>query len=177
MSLSRRLETAGLSLPEVAKPVAAYVPALQVAGSNIVRTSGQIPVVAGALLQTGLVSEQAKDATGFSQTYVDADGKRKSLKTPLVSPERAYECAKICALNALAAAADVVGDLDRIKQVLKVTVFVASARDFYGQATVANGASELFGELFDEGHIRSAVGVAVLPLNAPVEVEVEFLTN
>lgn len=182
MTLSKRLAELGIDLPQVAAPVAAYVPAICTpafgdASASIVRTSGQLPMVAGQLVEVGLVSDQAKTATGFSQVYIDAEGVRNSLEAPLVSPERAYDCAKICALNALSAAVEAAGGVDRIAQVLKVTVFVASARDFYGQAQVANGVSELYGKLFEQGHIRSAIGVSVLPLNTPVEVEVEFLAR
>lgn len=177
MKLSERLEQAGLTLPEVAKPVAAYVPARRFGDSNLVCTSGQLPVINGELLEVGQVSEQAQEVVGFSQFYVNQQGNQQVLHTPLVSPAQAYDCARVCALNALAAAAAAAGGVDRILQALKVTVFVSSAPDFYGQAQVANGASQLFQELFETGHIRSAVGVAVLPLNSPVEVEVEFLTS
>ena len=89
-------------------------------------------------------------------------------------PQDAADAARVCALNALAAAARVAGGVDRLASVIKVTGFVASRPDFYGQPSVVNGASEFFGHLFDGGHVRSAVGVAALPLNASVEVEVEF---
>lgn len=118
----------------------------------MVRTSGQIPVVDGNLVATGLVGAE-------------------------VSPQDAYQAAQVCALNALAAAAEVAGGLDQLERVLKVTVFVASTPTFTGQAAVANGASDTFGKLFDQPHIRSAVGVASLPLGAPCEVEVEFLAR
>ena len=152
--VSDRLIDAGLSLPPVATPVAAYTPAIaqQGAGGLVVRTSGQIPVVDGELVATGLVGAE-------------------------VSPQDAYQAAQICALNALAAAAEVAGGLDQLERVLKVTVFVASTPTFTGQAAVANGASDTFGKLFDQPHIRSAVGVASLPLGAPCEVEVEFLAR
>lgn len=152
--VSDRLIDAGLSLPPVATPVAAYTPAIaqQGAGGLVVRTSGQIPVVDGELVATGLVGAE-------------------------VSPQDAYQAAQICALNALAAAAEVAGGLDQLERVLKVTVFVASSPTFTGQAAVANGASDTFGKLFDQPHIRSAVGVASLPLGAPCEVEVEFLAR
>lgn len=152
--VSRRLTAAGLVLPPVAAPVAAYTPAIAVEseGGLVVRTSGQIPVVDGKLVATGLVEVE-------------------------VSPQDAYQAAQVCALNALAAAAEVAGGVDRLERVLKVTVFVASAPTFTGQAAVANGASDTFGKLFDQPHIRSAVGVASLPLGAPCEVEVEFLAR
>lgn len=141
-----RLAEIGLAVPEVAKPVAAYVPAVRT-GDHIY-TSGQLPMRAGQLITTGKVG---------------AD----------VTADQAVECAQQCALNALAAVRSVVGDLSRITRVVKVVVFVASTRDFTGQPGVANGASELFGTVFgDSGqHARSAVGVPVLPLDAPVEVE------
>jgi enamine deaminase RidA (YjgF/YER057c/UK114 family) len=143
------LAARGTSLPEVAAPVAAYVPAVTV--GSLVMTSGQLPLVGGALEVTGKVGE--------------GDG--------LVAPDRAKELAATCALNALAAVKSQCGDLDRIR-VVKVVGFVASDPSFTGQPGVVNGASELLGELLgDDGvHARSAVGVAVLPLDAPVEVEV-----
>lgn len=143
-----RLSELGLTLPEVAAPVAAYVPA--VSTGSYVYTSGQLPMVGGALAETGKVGE--------------GDG--------LVSPERAYELAGICALNALAAVKSRTGSLDDVR-VVKVVGFVASDPAFTGQPKVVNGASELLGKVLgDNGiHARSAVGVAVLPLDAPVEVE------
>ncbi len=143
-----RLAELGHQLPGVAAPVAAYVPAVRT--GSYVYTSGQLPMVDGALAETGKVGEGA----GF------------------VSPERAHELARICALNALAAVKREVGDLDRVR-VVKVVGFVASDPAFTGQPKVVNGASELLGQaLGDNGvHARSAVGVAVLPLDAPVEVE------
>lgn len=141
-----RLEELGLGVPEVVKPVATYVPAVQT--GHQVYTSGQLPMRDGQLITTGKVGGE-------------------------VSPEQAVECAQQCALNALAAVKSVVGDLSRIERVVKVVAFVASTPDFTGQPTVANGASELLGKVFgDVGqHARSAVGVPVLPLDAPVEVE------
>lgn len=141
-----RLEELGLGVPEVAKPVAAYVPAAQT--GNFVYTSGQLPLRSGQLIATGKVGAE-------------------------VSTELAVECAQQCALNALAAIKSVIGDLSRVERVVKVVAFVASTPDFAGQPGVANGASELMGKVFgDSGqHARSAVGVAVLPLDAPVEVE------
>jgi enamine deaminase RidA (YjgF/YER057c/UK114 family) len=141
-----RLAELGLTVPEVAKPVAAYVPALR--SGNYVHTSGQLPMKSGELMMTGKVG----------------DG---------VSAEEAYACAQQCALNALAAVKSVIGDLSSVKQVVKVVVFVASTPDFTGQPGVANGVSELLGTVFGDAgaHARSAVGVAALPLDAPVEVE------
>lgn len=148
MGAIERLAELGLTLPDVVPPVAAYVPA--VTSGSYVYTSGQLPMADGALLETGKVG------TG--------DG--------LVSPERAKELAATCALNALAAVRSQVDDLDRVR-VVKVVGFVASDPSFTGQPGVVNGASELLGAVLgDDGvHARSAVGVAVLPLDAPVEVE------
>lgn len=146
MSITTRLQELGVVLPAVAAPVAAYVPAAKVADQ--VWTSGQLPFADGALLATGKVGAE-------------------------VTPEQATDCARVAALNALAAAASVAGGVDAISRIVKVVVFVASAPDFTGQPAVANGASNLLQEIFGEAgaHVRSAVGVAVLPLNAPVEVE------
>jgi enamine deaminase RidA (YjgF/YER057c/UK114 family) len=144
--IEQRIIDLGFVLPETAKPLAAYIPAVQ--SGNLVFTSGQLPMVAGSLAETGKVGGS-------------------------VSPERAKELATVCALNALAAVKTVIGDLDKIKRVVKVVGFVSSVPEFSGQPAVANGASEFLGEVFgDKGiHARSAVGVAVLPLDAPVEVE------
>ncbi|WP_371480713.1 RidA family protein [Kitasatospora sp. NBC_00315] len=143
-----RLAELGLTVPEVAAPVAAYVPAVR--SGEYVFTSGQLPMVAGKLRTTGKVGAE-------------------------VTPEEAKALAQICALNALAAVKSVIGDLDRIEQVVKVVGFVASAADFTGQPAVVNGASELLGQALGAAgvHARSAVGVAVLPLDAPVEVELQ----
>jgi enamine deaminase RidA (YjgF/YER057c/UK114 family) len=142
-----RLAELGLTVPEVAKPVAAYVPAVR--SGNQVFTSGQLPMRSGELIATGKVGAE-------------------------VTEEEAYACAQQCALNAIAAVNAEVGDLSLVKRVVKVVVFVASAPGFTGQPKVANGASELFGDVFGDAgvHARSAVGVAVLPLDSPVEVEV-----
>ena len=141
-----KLAELGLKLPEVAAPVAAYIPVLR--SGNLVYTSGQLPMVEGALPMTGKVGAG-------------------------VSPEDAKALAQRCALNALAAVKSEIGDLAKVKRVVKVVGFVASAPDFTGQPAVINGASELLGAVFGEAgrHARSAVGVAVLPLDAPVEVE------
>ncbi|ARF56642.1 RidA family protein [Streptomyces gilvosporeus] len=138
----------GLKLPEVVPPLAAYQPAVR--SGAYVFTSGQLPMVDGSLPATGKVGAE-------------------------VSPEQAKELAATCALNALAAVKSVTGDLDKIVRVVKVVGFVASAPDFTGQPGVVNGASELLGEILgDKGvHARSAVGVAVLPIDAPVEVEIQ----
>ncbi len=143
---TQRLASLGLSLPSVAPPVAAYVPAVRT--GNYVYVSGQLPLVEGKLQGTGKVG----------------DG---------VAPAEAAGLARIAALNALAAAASVAGGLDAITRIVKVTCFVASAPGFTGQAQVANGASELLIEVLGDAgrHARSAVGMAVLPLDTPVEVE------
>jgi enamine deaminase RidA (YjgF/YER057c/UK114 family) len=144
--IEQKIIDLGFLLPETAKPLAAYIPAVQ--SGNLVFTSGQLPMIDGSLLETGKVGGS-------------------------VSPERAKELATVCALNALAAVKTVIGDLDKIKRVVKVVGFVSSTPDFSGQPAVVNGASEFLGEVFgDKGiHARSAVGVAVLPLDAPVEIE------
>ncbi|TDD70443.1 RidA family protein [Jiangella aurantiaca] len=141
-----RLAELGLSLPDVVKPVAAYVPAVR--SGSFVFTSGQVPVRDGELLYKGKVGAE-------------------------VTPEQAYECAQQCALNALAAIRAEVGDLSAVTRVVKVLGFVASTPDFTGQPQVVNGASELLGKVFGDlgQHARSAVGLTVLPLDAPVEVE------
>ncbi|HWG92831.1 MAG TPA: RidA family protein [Mycobacteriales bacterium] len=145
MSARDRLAELGLELPPVVPPVAAYVPAVR--SGDLVFTSGQLPVVGGRMDVTGKVGA-------------------------LVTPEQAKDLARTCALNALAAVDALVG-LDAVEQVVKVVGFVASAPDFTGQPAVVNGASELLGEVFGDAgrHARSAVGVASLPLDAPVEVE------
>ena len=145
---SEKLAELGLELPPVATPVAAYVPA--VLDRGVIRTSGQIPVVEGEPVCIGAVGEDGAD------------------------PEDAKDAARVCALSALAAAAALAGGIDRLAGVVKVVGFVASRPDFYAQASVINGASELFGEVFGSAHARSAVGVAALPLNVSVEVEAEF---
>ena len=137
----------GLSVPEVAKPVAVYVPAVRT--GNYVFTSGQLPMRSGELMTTGKVGGE-------------------------VTQEEAVACAQQCALNAIAAVKAEIGDLDQVKRIVKVVAFVASTPDFTGQPQVANGASELFGKVFGDAgvHARSAVGVPVLPLDSPVEVEI-----
>ena len=139
----------GLSVPEVAKPVAVYVPAVRT--GNYVFTSGQLPMRSGELMTTGKVGGE-------------------------VTQEEAVACAQQCALNAIAAVKAEIGDLSLVKRIVKVVAFVASTPDFTGQPLVANGVSELLGDVFGDAgrHARSAVGVPVLPLDAPVEVEVVF---
>jgi enamine deaminase RidA (YjgF/YER057c/UK114 family) len=146
VSVSDRLAELGLTIPAVAAPVAAYVPA--VVTGRYVQTAGQLPFVDGSLPVTGKVGSDVDAATATAQ-------------------------ARQAALNGLAAVASVAGSLDRVARVVKVTVFVASDPSFTGQPGVANGASTLIGDVFGEAgvHARSAVGVAVLPLDAPVEVE------
>ncbi len=142
-----RLAELGLAVPEVARPVAAYVPAVR--SGSYVFTSGQLPMRSGELMTTGKVGAE-------------------------VTPEEAAACAEQCALNAIAAVKAEIGDLDLVKRIVKVVAFIASTPDFTGQPMVANGASELFGKVFGDAgvHARSAVGVPVLPLDAPVEVEI-----
>ena len=142
---SQRLQELGIELPDVAAPVAAYVPAVR--SGEHVYTSGQLPFVNGELPEAGKVGAE-------------------------VDPERAAELARIAALNAVAAAADLVG-LNNIEQIVKVNGFVASAAGFNGQPGVINGASTVLQEIFGEAgvHARAAVGVAELPLNSPVEVD------
>ena len=149
MSVADRLVELGIDIPAVVPPVAAYVPA--VVTGRYVYTSGQLPMRDGVMIATGLVG---------------AD----------VAPDLAKECARQCAINALAAAQSVVGNLNRVTRVVKVVGFVASADGFTGQPAVINGASELLLDVFGEAgrHARSAVGVAALPINAPVEVEIIF---
>ncbi|MEI8056585.1 MAG: RidA family protein [Actinomycetes bacterium] len=141
-----RLAQIGRTVPEVVPPIAAYTPAVR--SGNYVYTSGQLPMVAGAMSLTGKVGAE-------------------------VTADQAKELAAICAINAIAAVKSVLGDLDKVVRVVKVLGFVASASDFTGQGAVMNGASELIGVAFGDAgiHARSAVGVAVLPLDSAVEVE------
>jgi enamine deaminase RidA (YjgF/YER057c/UK114 family) len=149
VSVRHRLDELGLALPAVVPPLAAYVPAVR--WGDLVWTAGQLPMVDGVLPLTGQVGEGAG----------------------LVTPAQAADLARTAALNALAAVAHEVGSLDAVARVVKVVGFVASAPGFTGQPAVVNGASELLVEIFgDDGvHARSAVGVSVLPLGSPVEVE------
>jgi enamine deaminase RidA (YjgF/YER057c/UK114 family) len=147
MTHSERLTSLGLELPAVVTPVGSYVPALRV--GNEVYTSGQLPMREGRLTCTGKVGSE-------------------------VTIEDAAAAAELAGLNAVAAVAAVAGGIDRIEQIVKVSVFVNSAAGFTDQPKVANGASNLLGRIFDAAgkHARSAVGVAELPLNAAVELEV-----
>ncbi len=146
MTASSRLAELGIELPEVVPPVASYVPAVQ--SGSYVYTAGQLPMVNGEMLAVGKVGSS-------------------------VNEEQARECARACALNAVAAVVSVIGDVDRIRRIVKVVGFVASDPTFAGQPAVVNGASDILGEIFGDAgiHARSAVGVAVLPKDAPVEVE------
>lgn len=145
MTAGARLAELGVTLPAVAAPLAAYVPAVRT--GNLVYTSGQLPLAGGELIRTGKVGAE-------------------------VSPEDAKVAARTCVLNALAAVDALVG-IDSVLRVVKVVGFVASAPGFTGQPAVVNGASEFLGEVFGDAgaHARSAVGVSELPLDAPVEVE------
>ncbi|GAA4916708.1 enamine deaminase RidA (YjgF/YER057c/UK114 family) [Stackebrandtia albiflava] len=145
MDVTARLTELGITLPTVVPPIAAYQPAVR--SRDHVYVSGQLPIVDGELLATGLVGDD-------------------------VTPERAAELARVCALNGLAAVEALVG-LASVTRIVKVNGFVASAPGFTGQPAVINGASNLFGDVFGEAgtHARSAVGVAALPLGAPVEVD------
>jgi len=150
MTATERLAALGLSLPEVASPVGTYVPAKR--HGDLVYSSGQLPLVDGALVAQGSVGQREGD----------------------VAPERALECARVAALNAVAAVAQAAGGLDAIEGILRVTGYVASAPGFTAQPAVINGASGLLGDIFGESgrHARSAVGVSALPLGAPVEIEI-----
>jgi enamine deaminase RidA (YjgF/YER057c/UK114 family) len=144
--IGARLSELGITLPGVATPVASYVPAMTT--GNLLFTAGQLPFVDGQLVRTGKVGTD-------------------------ISASEAAALARICTLNALAAAKATLGSLDRVTRIVKVNGFVASHPDFIGQPQVLNGASEILGEIFGDlgHHARAAVGVAVLPLDAPVEVE------
>lgn len=143
---SQRLSELGIELPEVVPPLAAYVPATR--SGDQVLTAGQLPLRAGELIASGKVGAE-------------------------VSPDEASLCAQQAVLNGLAAVVSVVGNIDAVRRVVRVVVYVASTPAFTAHPSVANGASELLGEIFGENgrHVRSAVGVASLPLDAPVEVE------
>jgi len=144
--IEEKIRELGFEVPEVAKPLAAYIPAKQ--NGHLVMTSGQVPLVNGEIKYKGKIGKE-------------------------LSEEDGQKAAQICALNCLAAIKGVVGNLDKIVEVVKLTVFVASTADFTSQPKVANGASELIVKIFgDSGkHVRSAVGVTSLPLNAAVEIE------
>jgi enamine deaminase RidA (YjgF/YER057c/UK114 family) len=141
-----KLKQMGITIPEAVKPLAAYIPAIQV--GNLVMTSGQVPISAGEVKYQGKVGKE-------------------------LSEEQGKEAAKLCALNCLSAIKSVIGSLDKIKRIIKLTVFVSSAIGFNAQPKVANGASEYIVKIFgDSGkHVRSAVGVSELPLNSAVEIE------
>lgn len=144
--IEEKLKELGLSLPEAPKPLAAYIPALQV--NNLILTAGQLPLKNGELIFTGKVG---KDLT----------------------QEDAVKAAELCGLNCLSVIKNLIGNLDNIERIVKLTVFVNSSEGFTAQPLVANGASELMGKLFGENgqHVRSAVGVNELPRNAAVEIE------
>jgi enamine deaminase RidA (YjgF/YER057c/UK114 family) len=144
--IESKMQSLGIQLPEAPKPVAAYIPAKQ--SGKLIFTAGQLPMVDGYLVSKGLLGQD-------------------------VEVEGAYKAARICTLNALAAIKGVIGDLDRIKQIVRVVGYVASVPTFIQQPAVVNGASELLLEIFGEAgkHARSALGMAVLPLNASVEIE------
>lgn len=144
--IEEKIKQMGITITEAAKPLAAYIPALQV--GNLVMTSGQVPIKGGAIKYQGKVGKD-------------------------LSEEEGKEAAKLCAINCLSAIKSVIGNLDKIKRIVKLTVFVSSAEGFTAQPKVANGASEFIVEVFgDSGkHVRSAVGVSELPLNSAVEIE------
>lgn len=144
--IEEKIKQLGFELPEVARPLAAYIPAKKV--GNLVMTSGQVPIVKGEMKFVGKVGKD-------------------------LSEEDGQKAAQVCALNCLASIKSVIGSLDDIEEVVKLTVFVNSADGFTAQPKVANGASELVGKIFgDNGlHVRSAVGVSELPLNSAVEIE------
>ncbi len=144
--IEERIIELGYTLPEAPKPLAAYIPALAV--GNLIYTAGQIPIESGVLKYSGKLGRE----------ITEEEGKR---------------AAETCALNCLSVIKSVIDDLDKIERIIKLTVFVSSADGFINQPQVANGASELIGKIFGEKgkHVRSAVGVNELPLNAPVEIE------
>ena len=144
MSILAKLQELGLELPAVAQPVGAYVPAVRF--GELIFASGQLPLAGGTLRYAGKVGSDLSETDG-------------------------YQAARICVLNGLAAAASVAGGLDKLARVIKVTGFINCDAGFSRQANVLNGASDLLGKLFEADHARSAVGVAALPLNAALEVE------
>lgn len=152
MTIEARLAELGLTLPPVAEALGSYVPALAV--GTTVWTSGQLPMVDGTLMAVGLVGATP-----------EAD----------VSPEQAADCARVATLNGLAAISAAVGGLDRVERIIRVVGYVASGSGFTGQPAVVNGASNLLTEIFGDAgrHTRSAVGVASLPMGAPVEIDIE----
>lgn len=144
--IEEKIKELGFELPEIAKPLAAYIPAKKV--GDLVMTSGQVPLVKGEIKYAGKVGSE-------------------------LTEEEGQNAARVCALNCLAAIKGVIGSLDKIDEIFKLTVFVNSANGFSAQPKVANGASELILNIFGEKgkHARSAVGVSELPLNAAVEIE------
>ncbi len=146
MKIEEKINELGYTLPEAPKPVAAYIPTVRT--GNLIFTAGQIPIVEGKLEYTGKIYDEKTIQKGF-------------------------EAARICALNCLSVIKSEIGDLDKIKKIVKIGVFVNSEEKFTDQPKVANGASELLVEIFGEKgkHARSAVGVNELPLNAAVEIE------
>ena len=150
--IEEKIKQMGITIPEAAKPLAAYIPALQV--GNLVMTSGQVPIAGGVIKFHGKVGKD-------------------------ISEEEGKEAAKLCALNCLSAIKSLIGNLDKVKRVIKLTVFVNSAEGFTAQPKVANGASEFIVEIFGEAgkHVRSAVGVSELPLGSSVEIEMIVEVN
>ena len=144
--IEEKMKELGYTLPETAKPLAAYIPAIK--AGDYVYTSGQVPIVGGELKYEGKIG---------------AD----------LTLEEGQKAAVICALNALSAIKGILGDLNKIEQIIKLTVFVNSANGFTDQPKVANGASEFLGNVFGDAgiHTRSAVGVSELPINSAVEIE------
>ena len=150
--IEEKVKQMGITIPEAAKPLAAYIPALQI--GSLVMTSGQVPIVNGQIKFLGKVGKD-------------------------LSEEQGREAAKLCTINCLSAIKSIIGNLDRIKRVVKLTVFVNSADGFTAQPKIANGASEFIVEIFgDTGkHVRSAVGISELPLNSAVEVEMTVMVD
>lgn len=150
--IEEKIKKMGITIPEAAKPLAAYIPALQV--GNLVMTSGQVPITGGVIKFQGKVGKD-------------------------LSEEEGKEAAKLCALNCLSAIRSLTGSLDKIKRIIKLTVFVNSTEGFTAQPKIANGASEFIVEIFGEAgkHVRSAVGVSELPLNSAVEIEMIVEVN
>ena len=150
--IEEKIKKMSITIPEAAKPLAAYIPALQV--GNLVMTSGQVPIAGGVIKFQGKVGKDLSEAEG-------------------------KEAAKLCALNCLSAIRSLTGSLDKIKRIIKLTVFVNSTEGFTAQPKIANGASEFIVEIFGEAgkHVRSAVGVSELPLNSAVEIEMVVEIN
>ncbi len=144
--IEEKIKALGYDVPQAPKPLAAYIPAIRV--DNLVFTAGQLPMVEGKLISEGKLGGEVSDETGI-------------------------KAAEICALNCLSVIKSEIGNLEDIEQVMKVTVFVNSAEGFTAQPRIANGASEFLVNIFGDAgkHVRSAVGVNELPINAPVEIE------